>query len=251
MVGCVPPAMIQGFYNFVCFGNPLTLSYNYANELVMWKVDGGLFGAPSPQRLFMLLFSPYRGLFFSSPILLMALPGCFLFFKNGKWRTEAFLCTSVSLFFIIFIAGFHGWHGGWTVGPRYLLPAFPWFFLLAGFSLIPFPRVFKTVALLSVLINLSITIVGNEVPLEVKNPLGEVVFKKLVSGTVSINPFPLSHCENYNIYELAQMDTWKPNFNSFNLGEFLFPHSLASIIPLICFWIVWGFWWKRRLSGLE
>ena len=137
------------------------------------------------------------------------------------------------------------------MGPRYLLPAYPWFLLLAGFSLTSFPRVFKIIALLSILINLSITIVGNEIPLEVKNPVGDVVFKKLLSGNVSINPFPLSHCENYNIYELAQMDTWKPNFNSFNLGEFLFPHSLASLLPLIFFWFIWGYWWKKHIHSLE
>jgi len=251
LAGCVPAGVVQGFYNVTCFDYPLSLSYQYSNELVMWQVNGTLFGIPSPQRLFQLLFSPYRGLFFTSPIFLMALPGSFLFFKNKRWRPELLFCLGVSLFFIIFIAGFHGWHGGWAAGPRYLLPAFPWFFLLTGFSLTRFPKIFKVIGLVSVLINLSITIVGNEIPLEVKNPLAEVVLKSLIAGSIAINPVPLSHFEDYNMNDLVRIDAWEANFNSFNLGELLFPNSLASIFPLMCFWIIWGYWWRRFFRTLE
>jgi len=208
-------------------GRPLASSYNYANEMVMWKIDGRLFGIPTPVRLFRLLFSPYRGLLFSSPIFLMALPGVFFFLRDKRWRAEAILCATLSVFFIILIASFHAWHGGSAPGPRYLLPAFPFLFLLAGFPLKQF------------------TVVGNEIPREIRNPLGEVVFKNVIAGSVSINPVPFSHFEHYNIDGLANIEAWKPNFNSFNLGEIIFPHSLASILPLICFWVIWGYWWKR------
>jgi len=250
-LGCIPPGIVQGFYSFMCFGSPLASSYNYSNDVVMWKVRGRLFGIPDHVRFYYLLFSPYRGLFFSSPILLLAIPGGFFFLKAKKWRAEAILCMAVSVFFIIYIASFHAWHGGSAVGPRYLLPAYPYIFLLAGFSLKRFTRVFKVIGFVSILINLSITTVGNEIPRDIKNPLWDVVFKNIITGNVSINPVPFSHFKNYaNIYELAKIENWSSihNFNSFNLGELLFPHSLASMVPLICFWIIWGYWWKRSIA---
>jgi hypothetical protein len=245
ILGGIPIGMVLGWYNFVCFGHPLASSYNYANEMVMWKIDGRLFGIPTPVRLFRLLFSPYRGLLFSSPIFLMALPGVFFFLRDKRWRAEAILCATLSVFFIILIASFHAWHGGSAPGPRYLLPAFPFLFLLAGFPLKQFAKLFRLIGFVSLLINFSITVVGNEIPREIRNPLGEVVFKNVIAGSVSINPVPFSHFEHYNIDGLANIEAWKPNSNSFNLGEIIFPHSLASILPLICFWVIWGYWWKR------
>jgi hypothetical protein len=248
IVGCIPPGFVQGFYNFICFGHPLASSYNYANEMVMWKIDGRLFGIPTPVRLFRLLFSPYRGLLFSSPVFLMAIPGIFLFFKNKRWRPEVILCITISLSFVIFIAGFYAWHGGSAIGPRYLLPAFPFAFLLTVFALLKYHKAFTAIGILSFLINLSVTLVGNEIPRTVGNPLRDVVLKHILEGRVSINPVPFSNFKIYPaIYELAKIETWTPNFNSFNLGEIIFPHSLASILPLICFWVIWGYWWRKKM----
>jgi hypothetical protein len=246
-LGCILPMTIQVFYSIICFGSPLASSYNYSNDVVMGKVQGRLFGIPNSVRFYYLLFSPYRGLFFSSPILLMTIPGTFFFLKEKKWRAEAIFCTAVSLFFILYIASFYAWYGGSAVGPRYLLPAYPYFFLLAGFSLNRFTKIFKVIGFVSILINLSITIVGNEIPRDIENSLRDVIVKNIVAGKVSINPFPISNFNNYpSIYELANIEKWTPNFNSFNLGEIIFPHSLASILTLICFLVIWGYWWRKN-----
>ena len=247
ILGGIPIGMVLGWYNFVCFGHPLASSYNYANEMVMWEIDGRLFGIPTPVRLFRLLFSPYRGLLFSSPIFLMAIPGIFLFFKNKRWRPEAILCTTISLFFIIFIASFYAWHGGSAVGPRYLLAVFPFAFLLTVFALEKYPKTFTALGILSFLTNLSVTLVGNEIPRAVGNPVRDVILKHILEGRVSINPVPFSNFENYPLDTLSDMEKWTPNFNSFNLGEIIFPHSLASILPLICFWVIWGYWWRKKV----
>jgi hypothetical protein len=252
VLGCVVPGILQGTYNFVCFGHPLASSYGYANDMVMWKLEGKLFGIPSPKIFYYLLFSPHRGLFLSSPIFLMALFGVFFLLKDKKWRAEAIFCTILSLCFIIFIASFHARHGGSAVGPRYLLPVFPFIFFLIIFSLNKYPRAFKVLGFLSVLINLSITLIGNEIPLRIKNPLGDVILKNMLEGNVSINPVPFSHFYNYSIEALADMERWTPNFNSFNLGEIIFPHSLASVVPLIGFWIIWWvLFWRRFLRRTQ
>jgi hypothetical protein len=247
LLGCIPPGILQCFYNTVCFGSPLSSCYNYANDVVMTKVNGNLFGIPHPRNIIQLSFLPYRGLFVSSPILLMALPGIFLFFRKRSWVPEAILCISASISFFLLIASFYAWYGGSAPGPRYLLPAFPFGFLLTVFALKKFPRIFKTIGFLSILINLSITLVGNEIPGDIRNPLLDVVLKNIVEGNVSINPVPFSNFKNYpDIYQLANIENWTPNFNSFNLGELLFPNHIASILPLICFWVIWVYLWKRN-----
>ncbi len=254
LVGCIPPGLVQGFYNAVCFGHPLASSYNYSNDMVMWKVNGRLFGAPNPKVLMQLLVSPYRGLFFTSPVLLMALPGIVFFLRKKGWCAEAILCLCSSLFFIMFIASFYAWHGGSAPGPRYLLPIFPFLFLIAGCSIVRFPKTFICTGIVSILINLSITIVGVEIPREIGNPLYDVVLKNILAGNVSINPVPFSHFSNYpDIYKLAKIETWTliQNSNSFNLGELLFPHRLVSIVPLLCFWLIWGVWWVKSVSTVD
>ena len=107
---------------------------------------------------------------------------------------------------------------------------------------------------LSIVINLAITLVGNEIPSSISNPLGEVIFKNIRSGTVSINPFPLSQLEKYaseypSIYDFADVGKWKPNGNSFNLGELFFPNRLASVVPLLCFWSGWFLIWRKLTGG--
>ena len=249
LLGCVPPGIVQCAYNSICFGHPLASSYSYANDVVMWKVEGRLFGVPSPLRLLQLLFSPYRGLFVSSPILLMSLIGIVLSLKAKKMACEkSMLCSGAALLFILFIASFYAWHGGSAIGPRYLLPVFPFMFFLTVFAFRSYPKTVTVLGVASLLVNLSVTLVGNEIPRTVGNPLRDVIWRNLLEGRVSINPVPFSNFTAYpNIYELAQVGSWPSNFNSFNLGEMLFPHTIASIVPLVCFWIVWGVWWHKNL----
>ena len=100
MLGCIPSALVQGYYNISCFGNPLALSYNYSNDLVMWKVQGKLFGIPEGSTLLQLLIYPYRGLFISSPILLLGLPGA-VYSLPGKAVAgrSGHLCCRFSVFY--------------------------------------------------------------------------------------------------------------------------------------------------------
>jgi len=245
LLGCIPPGVVQGIYNTVCFGGPLSSSYDFANEAVMFRgIDGKILGLPHPKNVIKILFLPNRGLFVSSPILLMALPGSVLFFKKRDWISEAIIFTSVSVLFLLFIISYYAWYHAATPGPRYLLPAFPFIFLLTVFVLDRFPKMFMAVGALSILINFIITLVGNEIPHDIENPLTDFILKNLLAGKVSVNPVPFSNFENYPTETLSDINKWTPNFNSFNLGEIIFPHSLASILPLICFWIIWGalFW---------
>ncbi len=250
-IGCIPCGLLQCIYNAACFGGPFSSSYNYSNPVVMWEVDGSLFGWPGWKRFVELLFLPYRGLFVTSPILLMSIPGFFLLLRQKDRFPETLFCSSVTLVFFIFIGCFFAWHGGSAPGPRYLMPAYPFGFLLAAAALKKFPKTFIGLGAVSVAVNLAVTAVTNEIPRHIKNPLIDVVFKNILDGAVSINPVPLSNFENYpSIYKLDDIAAWTPNFNSFNLGEALFPHNTASLIPLFCFWGIWlVVWAKNKAAG--
>ncbi|MCX8043860.1 MAG: hypothetical protein N3B18_07025 [Desulfobacterota bacterium] len=248
ILGCIPAGLLQCWYNTVCFGSPLSSSYDYANDMVMVRINGKLFGWPRLENILGLLVLPYRGLLVSSPVYLMALPGVILLLKQRRWQAEAIVLTGISMLFLLYIAGFYAWHGGSSVGPRYLVPAFPFMFMLTVFAAQRFPKTFFIVTAVSVGINLAITIVGNEIPAEIRHPLTDAILKSLREGKVSINPVPLSHFHmRQSIDTLKDITRWTDNFNSFNLGEILFPHHIASIVPLLLMWMVWGWIWKMSL----
>jgi hypothetical protein len=253
ILGGIPFVIIQISYNMVCFGSPLSYSYQFSNEIVMVKVNGNLFGIPSLKAILNLLILPYRGLFVSSPVLLMAIPGFFIGVRSKEFTVEVIVASMIALAFFIFLASFYGWDGGSTVGPRDILAMFPFLFFIASFSSLLFPKTFAALGILSVIINLCITIVGNEIPSHIENPLIDVIFKNLLQGNVSINPFPFSHLNHYtamypSVYDFGNVEKWKPNFNSFNLGEYFSPNSLFSILLLLGLWCIWFLIWLNMLK---
>jgi hypothetical protein len=247
LAGCIPAGMFQLYYNWVCFGGPFESSYAHANPAVMIYENGSLFGPPTLHRLLELTVLPYRGLLVSSPILIMIVPGIVLLFKKKNLRAEMIFAGAVSLIFLFLIASIHAWYGGSAPGPRYLVPAYPFMFLITVCAFKKFPRTYTIVALLSICINLAITVVAIDIPGDIRHPLKDVVLKNILQGNVAINPVPFSHFDQYqNIYALADIQQWQPNFNSFNWGEVLFPHSLMSIAPLLLFWLIWLLLLRRR-----
>jgi hypothetical protein len=177
----------------------------------------------------------------------MTIPGIVLLFRKKNLRAELLFAAAVSLIFLMLIASIHAWYGGSAPGPRYLVPAYPFMFLLTVFAFKKFPRTYAAIAALSICINLAITIVAINIPGDIRFPLRDVVLKNILQGSVSINPVPFAHFDQYpNIYAMADIKQWQPNFNSFNWGELLFPHSLMSVLPLLIFWLVWLWLLRRR-----
>jgi hypothetical protein len=247
LIGCVPAGVMQCAYNAICFGGPFASCFDYANEVVMDRINGKLLGMPYPFKFIEMFFLPYRGLFITSPVLLMAVPGLLLCLKKRAERREALFCALAAASLVVFISCFFGWQGGSTVGLRYVLAAVPFCFVLCIPAFERFPKLFWTIGAISVLINLSITTVGSEIPYSVQNPLVDVIFPNVLAGNVSINPVPVSNFQAYpSIYELADHKTWQNNFNSFNLGELVFPNSLASLLPLLLFWCGWWYVWRKE-----
>lgn len=113
-------------YHQACFGGPFESGYHFLNDAAyMGWHQGGFLGIRLPDaRAFGLsLFSPLRGLFALSPVLLLA------FFGLGALRRRSgagFVMLLVSLAAnAYFTSAFSYESWGWTVGPRHLTPLLP------------------------------------------------------------------------------------------------------------------------------
>jgi hypothetical protein len=126
-LGLSVPLLLLGLYHHAAFGRWLTTSYRYENPMFVSTSTAflGILEWPQPERLLTLTVSPFRGLFVSSPILVLGVLGLGRLFKEREHRLDVLLFAAVIGFFLLFNISFNGWHGGWATGPRYLVPAFP------------------------------------------------------------------------------------------------------------------------------
>ncbi len=246
MLAGLPFLLIQLGYNWSSFGSPLAFSFDYSNPQVVPLVEGHRFVVPLPLELAHLMLLPTRGLFISSPILLLVfLGGRALYFEeDGKWRRELAVCVGLAVVFLMFASAFTGWQGGAAAGPRFLLPVFPFLFVLTTPVALRFPKLFIGLGALSVIINLAISAVGNELELTSVSFPVKYVFQSLWAGHVSVNSLPFPYPNWIHSYRTADRAfyVWdhSNNFHSFNLGELLFPHQVLSLTPLLGVWAVIG-----------
>jgi len=112
--------------NQLRFGDALDSGYGLA-------VAGGLFGGDPRDALAGLLVSPGRGLLWMAPGLCL-LPLGVSRARRERWgallRLGLLLALAVGLPAIFL----RGWHGAWSYGPRYLLPALPVLWLLSALA---------------------------------------------------------------------------------------------------------------------
>ncbi len=298
-LGVLLPFLLVCAYNFTCFGTPFTTNYRYQNP--MFASSGmflGVFVAPDPTALLAILFSPFRGLFFTSPVLLVALPGFVRLFRDGKHRAEGWLIGSVVAFLLLFNICFYDWEGGFGVGPRYLTPALPFLVLPLVFGFQRYRKTTSALALISVAATLVCTAVDPQCPVAAVqnrpqwmfNPLVEYELPLLLTGRpgpilrammnsaleqqdrdlasrgiapaeraariassrrnaeismarddggglslatfrgpVSVNPQGAYEGSYYHLFPPGSVQS---EWNSFNAGEFVFPKSPLSLLPL-------------------
>ncbi len=119
-VGIVFGLIILAFFNWTRFGS--VFQFGYVNEGFTSNVFIGLYG---------ILLSPGRSLFVYSPILTLAIPGAWLLYKREKALT--LLCMWTVGSYLILVASWHNWDGGWSWGSRLLTPIVP----VLGFLVAP------------------------------------------------------------------------------------------------------------------
>lgn len=121
IIGALVPIIFQGFFNYLLTGSALDFAYKYQENFIQNSAHYG-FGWPSLQALYDITLSPYRGLFFYAPMLLIIL---FLIdwgrvIRSTSKTTIYFICGCAA--YIVLFSMSKSWHGGWSYGPRYLYP---------------------------------------------------------------------------------------------------------------------------------
>lgn len=86
-------------------------------ELVPFKTRNEL------NSLYILFLSNERAWIFYSPVVLLGFVGLFLAYRRNETRTAAFLVVSVIAMNVTVYAMFGDPWGGWSFGPRYLIPS--------------------------------------------------------------------------------------------------------------------------------
>ncbi|MBN1475162.1 hypothetical protein JXA47_00265, partial [Candidatus Sumerlaeota bacterium] len=123
-------------YTWAIFGR-LAIPYEYEHDPFFREAMAsgfmGIHFPPRPTILWLITFHPFRGLFVYSPLLLMAIPGLVALTRlpRGGWR--ALMCGGVFVGYLIVNGGYtHQWWGGWSCGPRHLIPAVPFLLIAIG-----------------------------------------------------------------------------------------------------------------------
>ncbi len=125
-LGGLPFGLLLGWYNAAAFGSPFASSYRYLGRFPEISNTGFLgFSQPSLEALWGVTFSPYRGLFFLSPFLLLAIPGFWYLLRMRQWRPEGVLWLSLVLTQLALVSAWYDWRGGFAIGPRNLLNILP------------------------------------------------------------------------------------------------------------------------------
>ena len=217
----------------VMFGSPFTLTYDNQNPaFVDQGLAFGMVGVPDPRRIWWLTLQPYRGLFWSSPMLALAVLG------PGRihGRRRAAFCLAMVGYFLLFNLAFKNWPGGWGFGPRYLIPALPFLFVLTADAWKRFALARSVAVALSVVFMLAAatTLVmvpgpdGGGPPPPGRDPVLETL-ELAAGGAVSVNPQAIFENLPGPSRDPAVDDRW----DSYNVGELLGLEGIWSVLPVV------------------
>ncbi len=232
-LGGLPLGALLIAYHAVCFGSPFVTSLEVSKGFTEQGLLFGVFRQPSLEALWGLTFDDYRGLFFISPVLLLAFIGAL-----RMRHREAAVIGAIVAFFFLAISSFNQWHGGWAFGPRYLIPIVP---LLAVPMCYLRGRVFGLTGLGLGVFSFGIQLVATAVnPMpssRIQKPVQHYLLPRFVAGETSLNMQTIDERAPHRRYARGSLQSaWA----SFNIGELLTgPSSTTSVLPILV-WIVAG-----------
>jgi hypothetical protein len=187
-VGATLPTLILLTYNALAFGSPWDMGYFHHATPQFAQVhnpDNPL-GLVLPDsfwsRMIALLWGPYRGLAFYAPILLLSIPGWVVLIVRRCWDLAA-VTLSVTVAVMLVNLCYPEWTGGWSTGPRLLLPLIPFAMLPVAVLLAGDSRsatvatgIALALALAGAALMFLFQSVGGRVPVGWQDPLAQFVW---------------------------------------------------------------------------
>lgn len=135
LLGTIAGVMPLLVYNQLAFGSPFQLGYMSVVGFEGMKTGFFGIGLPNPVIVLELLFGGYRGLLPYVPVLVLVPFGLIVMSRHPENRPMVGVTIAVSLTFILINAGYYYWHGGWSTGPRHIVPILPLCGLALAFAL--------------------------------------------------------------------------------------------------------------------
>jgi hypothetical protein len=180
---------------------PLKISFS------SWKTFGRRMN-----MMIRLLFDPFKGLFFYSPILLLSFFGLFLMYKKYKLETLViFFCFFI---YVFHLASYSAWWMGHSFGPRYLTPLIPFLTIPLFYS---FKKIDIKIILFFVTISILISLIGlqpvnlSHDPIVFSNtyceklksftPLANPLFDNYLPSILKYSDYNPKHSENLLVLE--------------------------------------------------
>lgn len=269
IAGGAPFAVLLALYQRRCCGGFLTTPIATMDPRFVSKgARLGIFEGPSLDALYGITISPYRGLFYFAPVLVMALVGMVVWMRRSGSRDELLAIAVISVMFFAFNISFNGWEGGFGIGARYLVPLIPlwglamlrchgWQKLLLG-----------TLAVVSFAINFAATAVDPQPSGTIPQPLTQYILPLLIEGhfspDVPITPpwsaatFTGHTSVNRMTHDEAIVFRRHPpaspasEWSSFNLGEpFFGPGDARSLVPIAMVVLAGVAWILATARGAE
>lgn len=142
VVGTLAPVFVLWFYQWKSFGNPFLPGQHWMPPVEWIELGYQGYGWPQLKLLLMLAFDHRFGFFLSSPIMLLAI---LIAFYNRKKRrvlptTEMAFLLVLFVAFWVFFSGSNYTRLQFNTGIRYMVPMFPFMFVLASVVLVRLPR---------------------------------------------------------------------------------------------------------------
>lgn len=185
--GAAIPTLLTAAYNQICWGSPFKTSIGFlANPEFAKNQSQGLFGlvGPSAVSVYNILISPAKGLFFFSPVFLLAAAALIYACIRSEFRRIAILSSAITFWMILYACSLTNWDAGWTVGPRYAAVIVP--FCTLGLALayrelsntmrLLFIPIGLILALLSMVLTALPSVVFPHLPPESQNPVFELIW---------------------------------------------------------------------------
>ncbi len=236
--------------NKVRFGSLLEFGYGDETKEFTGSFINGLIG---------FLFSPSKSIFFYSPIVILSIIGMPAFFKKHKSVFAVILILfTVSLFFH---AKWHSWYGGWSWGPRLIVPVL----LLLHIPILSFiealqkKRFYKAVLFFVVIPSIAVQLLGSLVLYQqthyfIKDPssltaphfaVSAMLLKHKLSGKEEI----YSHSNGLTL-DFRERETYNGLANLWSYIARESGHKLVILLPFGLSVIVFAFALKRIRKNL-